>query len=75
MTTTARPPHVEGAMRAAAERAKARIEDLEFMAAHGEYFDHAARRCGVAPKSLERWLSSHGRWDLVQALRGVEVAA
>ena len=75
MTTPTRPPHVEASMRAAAERAKARIEDLEFMAAHGEHFDNAARRCGIGPRGLDTFLTRHGRTDLAQALKGGEVAA
>lgn len=59
----------------ARRRASARIEDLEFMAAHGEHFDNAARRVGLTPNSLERWLFRHDRIDLVQALRGTEAAA
>ena len=55
-----------------------RIEDLEFMAAHGETLEGAAGRLGMRAASLETWLLHSRRPALVRALVGnarhVEVA-
>ena len=55
-----------------------RIEDLEFMAAHGETLEGAAGRLGMRAASLETWLLHSRRPALVRALvanaRHVEVA-
>ncbi|MFJ8321924.1 hypothetical protein [Micrococcus luteus] len=54
---------------AARERAAARLEDLEFLAAQGANRAEAARRAGFPTVSaLERFLSRHRRLDLVAAL-------
>ena len=55
-----------------------RIEDLEWMAAHGETLEGAAGRLGMRAASLETWLLRSHRPALVRALcanaRHVEVA-
>lgn len=55
-----------------------RIEDLEFMAVHGETLEGAAGRLGMRAASLETWLLRSHRPALVRALcanaRHVEVA-
>lgn len=55
-----------------------RIEDLEWMAAHGETLEGAAARLGMRAASLETWLLRSHRPALVRALVGnarhVEVA-
>ena len=55
-----------------------RIEDLEFMAVHGETLEGAAARLGMRAASLETWLLRSRRPALVRALVGnarhVEVA-
>lgn len=55
-----------------------RIEDLEWMAAHGETLEGAAARLGMRAASLETWLTRAHRPDLLRALvrnaRHVEVA-
>ena len=55
-----------------------RIEDLEWMAAHGETLEGAAARLGMRAASLETWLLRSHRPALVRALcangRHVEVA-
>ena len=55
-----------------------RIEDLEFMAVHGETLEGAAGRLGMRAASLETWLLHSRRPALVRALcanaRHVEVA-
>lgn len=45
-----------------------RIEDLEFMAAHGETPEGAAARLGMRAASLETWLLRSHRPALVRAL-------
>ena len=47
-----------------------RIEDLEFMAAHGETLEGAAGRLGMRAASLETWLLRSRRPALVRALVG-----
>lgn len=49
--------------------ADARVEDLEWMDAHGESLSGAARRLGLTTASLERYLHRHRRHDLVARLR------
>ena len=50
------PPDHASAMHAAQDaRNRARIEDLAWMAAHGETVDGAADRLGINRKSLEKW--------------------
>lgn len=55
-----------------------RIEDLEFMAQHGETLEGAAARLGMRAASLETWLTRAHRPGLLLALVGngrhVEVA-
>ena len=55
-----------------------RIEDLEWMAAHGETLEGAAARLGMRAVSLETWLTRAHRAHLLRALsanaRHVEVA-
>ena len=55
-----------------------RIEDLEWMAAHGETLEGAAARLGMRAASLETWLTRAHRPGLLLALVGngrhVEVA-
>ena len=55
-----------------------RIEDLEWMAVHGETLEGAAARLGLSAASLETWLTQAHRPDLLRALvrngRHVEVA-
>ena len=55
-----------------------RIEDLEFMAVHGETLEGAAARLGMRAVSLETWLTRAHRAHLLRALsanaRHVEVA-
>ena len=55
-----------------------RIEDLEWMATHGETLEGAAGRLGMRAASLETWLLRSRRPALVRALVGnarhVEVA-
>ncbi|MCF8559949.1 hypothetical protein [Micrococcus yunnanensis] len=54
---------------AARERAAARLDDLEFLAAQGTNRAEAARRAGFpSVPALERFLSRHGRADLRRAL-------
>lgn len=45
-----------------------RLEDLEWMAKCGESRIRAARRLGLAPRSLDRVLYRAGRADLRRAL-------
>jgi len=47
-----------------------RIEDLEFMAVHGETLEGAAGRLGMRAASLETWLLRSRRPALVRALVG-----
>lgn len=47
-----------------------RIEDLEWMAAHGETLEGAAGRLGMRAASLETWLLRSRRPALVRALVG-----
>ena len=47
-----------------------RIEDLEFMAVHGETLEGAAGRLGMRAASLETWLLHSRRPALVRALVG-----
>ena len=47
-----------------------RIEDLEFMAQHGETMEGAAARLGMRAASLETWLLRSRRPALVRALVG-----
>lgn len=47
-----------------------RIEDLEWMAAHGETLEGAAARLGMRAASLETWLLRSHRPALVRALVG-----
>lgn len=50
----------------------ARVEDVEWMDAHGECLSGAARRLGLTSSSLERYLHRHRRHDLVARLRARE---
>lgn len=45
----------------------ARIEDLRWMAANGEHIEFAARRLGITPGSVERFLERNGELDLLAA--------
>lgn len=49
-------------------RARARIEDLEWMATTGENFFGAAKRLGITPEALRRFCERQNRYDLVQVL-------
>lgn len=53
---------------------RARREDLEWMARWGETFDGAARRLGISPSALDKWLDRHAP-DLKTRLRLNERAA
>jgi len=46
----------------------ARLEDARWMAATGECLDGAARRLGMKPNSLERWLERNGHKALLSTL-------
>ena len=56
------------------QKAPLHIEDIEWMAETGECLTGAARRLGVQPKSVERFLYRNGRMDLHRVLKGREVA-
>jgi hypothetical protein len=53
--------------------AKARVEDLTFMAAHGETAEGAAERLGISTEGLRKWLDAAERLDLFEALRTNEI--
>lgn len=53
--------------------AKARLEDLAFMVAHGETGDGAAERLGISTEGLRKWLDAQQRLDMFEALRENEV--
>lgn len=46
-----------------------RLEDVAFMAAHGESLSGAARRLGIGASALEAWLRRNGAPHLTDALR------
>jgi len=51
------------------EQARQRIEDLEWMAAHGESLNGAARRLGLSVGGVESFCVKHKRVDLSRTLR------
>ncbi|TKR27158.1 hypothetical protein FA014_02025 [Cellulomonas hominis] len=56
-------------------RARAVVEDAEWLVATGECWTQAAHRLGYgSPKSLERVLYRLGRGDLVSALKAHELS-
>ncbi len=59
--------------------ARARIEDAEFMAQHGEHLERAATRLGFnSSATFCRFLDRHRRHDIITALKrndGMRVAA
>lgn len=48
--------------------AQARIEDVRFMADTGECLDGAARRLGIGPTALAKFLDAHGELDTLTTL-------
>lgn len=54
------------------EQARARLEDLEFMADTGECLTGACRRLGLNVAALEKWLRDRGRGDLYNRLSARE---
>lgn len=50
------------------------LEDVEWMASTGEELSRAARRIGVAERTLIRHLERANRYDLIRKLRGRAVA-
>lgn len=66
---TARERATEASRRSGAARVAARIEDLEWMVAHGESAEGITSRTGVSQAATERFLWRQGRSDLIARMK------